>query len=166
MSRNFTPDEALIDRLLLDDTEAFEELHRRYCYPLYTYCLGKLNVPEDSRRIVRDIFIRLWENRHALSVNFSISLHLYTEVRKSVVECINKKTQDAEASGFIEQQIIPGFSLMHLQKAREPVKYNTAKSNYHSSVVKKGNYEEPWWNPSTIQLKKMQHALRNMLNLF
>jgi DNA-directed RNA polymerase specialized sigma24 family protein len=166
MSRNFTPDETLIDRLLVDDTEAFEELHRRYCYSLYTYCLGKLNAPEDARRIVRDIFIGIWENRHALPVNFSISLHLYTEVRKAVVECINKKSQEAEAAGFIEQQIIPGFSVMQLQKARQPVKYSADRSNYHSSVAKKGSYEDPWWNPSTLHLKKMQHALRNMLNLF
>ncbi len=79
MRRNFTPDQTLIDKLLLDDTAAFEELSRRYCYPLYTYCMSKLNSKEDSKRIVRNIFIALWESRSALPVDFSISLHLYTE---------------------------------------------------------------------------------------
>jgi hypothetical protein len=166
MSRNFTPDDTLIDRLLLDDTDAFEELHRRYCYSLYTYCLGKLNSPDDARRIVRDIFIGIWENRHTLPVNFSISFHLYTEVRKAVVECINEKTMDAASASFLEKQIIPGFSVMQLQKARQPVTNNLNNSNYHSSVVRKGSYENLWWNPSAESLKKVHNVFRNMLNLF
>src|SRR4029453_18408992 len=91
MSRNYTPDETLVDRLLLNDTEAFEELHRRYCYSLYSYCVGKLNSIGDARQITRDIFIRLWENRKTLPVGFSVSSHLYHNVRRDVVNCINEK---------------------------------------------------------------------------
>ena len=68
MSRNFTPDKILIDQLLLNDTEAFEELYHRHCYPLYNYCNEKLNSPADARAIVRDIFIGLWEKRQTLPV--------------------------------------------------------------------------------------------------
>src|SRR5215510_7253103 len=91
MSRNFTPEQDLIDKFLLDDAEAFEELSRRYCYSLYSYCVTKLNSPEDARRIVRTIFISLWEKRHTLPFDFSISVYLYTEVRKAVVQCLNGK---------------------------------------------------------------------------
>ena len=96
MSRKFFPEETLVDRLLLDDTEAFEELYHRYCISLYMYCIGKLNSPEDARRIVREIFVALWDNRHSLPVNFSISLHLYTEVRRAVIKCINDKLNEEE----------------------------------------------------------------------
>jgi hypothetical protein len=57
MSRNFTPEQDLIDKFLLGDAIAFEELSRRYSFPLYSYCLDKLNSPEDAKRIVRTIFI-------------------------------------------------------------------------------------------------------------
>ena len=167
MSRNFTPDETLIDHLLLDDTSAFEELHHRYCYPLYSYCIGKLDSPADAKRIVRDIFIALWENRHNLPVSFSISLYLYTEVRKSVVRCINEKLLDTNDAGLIEKQVIPGFSVGQLQKARRPVNaLPPYTSDIHSSVVRKGNYENPWWNnyPASINIKGIKHALQSMLN--
>jgi hypothetical protein len=113
MSRNFTPDETLIDRLLLNDTEAFEELYHRYCFYLYTYCMDKLDSPEDSRRIVGRIFIDLWENRHSLPVRFSISMHLYSGVRKAVVQCINEKLEGRAGWPALEKQILPGFQVMN-----------------------------------------------------
>ncbi len=166
MRRNFTPDETLIDKLLLDDAAAFEELSRRYCYPLYTYCIGKLNSKEDSKRIVRNIFISLWENRDTIPVNFSISLHLYTEVRKAVIQCINIKLNKEIEINAIEKQIIPGFSISELQKARQPVQ-KIQLSNYHTSIVKKGRYEELWRNNiSAINLKGLKHALQKMVNFW
>ncbi len=164
MRRNFTPDETLIDKLLLDDAAAFEELSRRYCYPLYTYCIGKLNSKEDSKRIVRNIFISLWETRDTIPVNFSISLHLYTEVRKAVIQCINIKLNKDIDINAIEKQNIPGFSIAELQKARQPVQ-KIQQSNYHTSIVKKGRYEEQWRNNiPAINLKCLKHALQKMVN--
>ncbi len=167
MSRNFSPDEMLIDQLLLDDTEAFEELHHRYCYSLYSYCLDKLNSPQDAKRIVRDIFIPLWENRHTLPVDFSISLHLYTEVRKAVVKCVNEKLLDQTEAVTIEQQIIPEFSVRQLQKAKQPVTNNFRKRSIPSPVVKKGNYENQWWYKyPAMNLKGLRHAFQSMLNFW
>jgi DNA-directed RNA polymerase specialized sigma24 family protein len=166
MRRNFTPDQTLIDRLLLNDTAAIEELSRRYCYSLYSYCMSKLNSREDSKRIVRNIFIALWENRDTLPLNFSISIHLYTEVRKAVIQCINVKLNKDADIPAIERQIIPGFSITELQKARQPI-HKIQESNYHSSIVNKRRYEEPRWNKySTINLKDLKHALQNMLNFW
>jgi hypothetical protein len=165
MSRNYTPDESLIDQLLLDDTSAFEELHHRYCYPLYSYCIDKIDSKEDAKRIVRDIFIALWENRHSIPVKFSISLHLYTEVRKAVIRCVDDKLLDHEQAGAIGGKVIPGFSVMQLQKARKPVVQPV--SNTSPSVVTKGHYENPWWNtyPSALNMNRIKHAFQSMLNL-
>ena len=166
MRRNFTPDQTLIDKLLLDDTLAFEELSRRYCYPLYTYCMSKLNSKEDSKRIVRNIFIALWENRSVLPVDFSISVHLYTEVRKAVIQCINIKLNKEIHFPVIEEKIIPGFSLIELNKARLPI-HTKKKSDPNSSPVKKGRYEEPMqYKYAAINLKTFRHTLQKMLNLW
>ncbi|MEI9910702.1 MAG: hypothetical protein WDO71_14115 [Bacteroidota bacterium] len=169
MSRNFTPEQTLIDRLAADDTTAFEELSRRYCYSLYTYCMSKLNSSEDAKRIVRNIFIALWEDRQSLPIDFSISLHLYTEVRKSVVQCVNNKlNKDADIS-VIEDGVIPGFNVAELQKAKQPVKFDDSNtSNGQHSALRTIRVEEQWWNrynPS-ISLKGLKHALQNMLNLW
>lgn len=164
MSRNFTPEQTLLDRLLADDAAAFEELSRRYCYSLYTYCMSKLNSKEDSKRIVRNIFIALWEDRHTLPANFSLSLHLYTQVRKSVVQCIHNKLDNNRDVNIIEEAIIPEFSANALQKAKNPVK-NTPRAIDRSADLRR-SYEEQWWHKYTpaINLKDMTHLLRNMLN--
>jgi hypothetical protein len=166
MSRNFTPEQTLIDRLFLNDTAAFEELSRRYSYSLYSYCLNKLNSPEDAKRIVRNTFISLWENRDMLPADFSLSLHLYTEIRKAVVQCVHGKLKTSSNISAIEKQIIPGFSVMQLQKAKQPVTINSNAKSNHSSAVKKRRYEESWWNKYAfpISLRDLKHGLKNMLN--
>jgi DNA-directed RNA polymerase specialized sigma24 family protein len=167
MSRNFTPDETLIDNLLLDDTSAFEELYRRYCYPLYTYCTGKLNSPDDAKAIVRDIFIILWEKRRTLPINFSISAYLYTEVRKAVVNCVNEKLNNDQDMETIQKLVIPGFDINNLQKARQPVK-TAIKVNTPAPLIYKKRYEEQWWNqiPLGINLKGFKYAFQKVLHLF
>jgi DNA-directed RNA polymerase specialized sigma24 family protein len=169
MSRNFTPEQTLIDRLGLDDTEAFEELSRRYCYSLYAYCISKLNSKEDAKRIVRNIFIALWEDRYFLPLNFSLSLHLYTEVRKAVVQCVNVKLNNSRDLSAIEENILPGFNPVQLQKAKQAIKKtNNTLSNSLSSEVSKRRYEEQWWNKyaPSINLKDLKHAFKTMLNVW
>lgn len=121
MSRTFTTDQELIDRLLLNDTDAFEELYCRYWYSLYSYGMKKLHSSDDARQIVKNIFINLWETRHSIPANFSVSQHLYTAVRRSVVERLNEKLENADYSDLLEQQIAAGFTATALQDARKPV---------------------------------------------
>ena len=166
MSRNFTPDETLIDQLLLDDTFAFEELHHRYCYSLYSYCLGKLNCPEDARLVVRDVFIILWEKRHTLPVGFSISFYLYTEIRKAVVRCINEKLEINKDLSMIENQVIPGFNNINLQQGRLPVKKDYNKISGIDLAGQKLKNKDLWWNqvPSGIFINSIKQNLQKVFN--
>ena len=106
MSRIYSTDQTLIDRLSLNDTEAFEELYRRYWNSLYLYCLKKLLTSEDAKIIVRTIFINIWENRHSLPVSFSLSKHLYEEVRKTVVQCLSQKLTDTTNESYVEKNVL------------------------------------------------------------
>jgi hypothetical protein len=163
MSRNFTPDTTLIDNLLADDTSAFEEIHRRYCYSLYAYCFGKLNSPDDARRIVRNLFIWLWENRHTLPVSFSISAHFYTEVRKAVVQCLNDRLTGKAQPECEDNQFFPGFSIHELQQARQPI-IGSDTSAYTFATRKKSL--DAGWNryPDAINPDKLKKVLRDFLN--
>jgi hypothetical protein len=121
MSRNFESDQTLIDSLRINDTAAFEELFRRYWYNLYIYSLKKLHSSDDSRKIVRDIFKELWENRQMWPSNFSLPKHLYAEVRKAVIKSLSEKLNAENNSSVIAKEILPGFSVTSLQQARMPV---------------------------------------------
>ncbi len=121
MGRNFTPDQELIDRLLLNDTLAFEELYRRYWYSLYSYCSKKLRSSDDARGIVRKIFIDLWENRHSTPVDFSISQYLYSNVRLAVVESLTARLESVTEDELIGEEVLSSFSVKALESARQPV---------------------------------------------
>ena len=165
MSRKFTPDETLIDQLLQDDTEAFEELHHRYCYPLYSYCVSKLDSPEDARQIVRDIFISLWEKRHALPISFSVSVHLYTTVRRAVLNCLNEKLNTKTDLLLVEKHVIPGFAVPRLMEARRPVKTASREEYYYPAKQKRNT--QPWWNQYPESgIRGMKLALQKVFHLF
>ena len=165
MSRNFIPEETLIDHLLLDDTAAFEELYHRYCYSLYSYCVNKLNSPADAKRIVRGVFIVLWEKRRHLPVGFSLSLYLYQEVRKSVVGCINEKLETEKDLLDIQTQVIPGFAVINLQKAKKPVRKSYSEIRYLQSLTKDKSANTPWWNQRPAGIATIKQVLQKAFNL-
>ncbi len=168
MSRNFTPEASLIDGLLIDNTEAFEELFRCYCYPLYTYCNGKLQSAEDARRIVRTVFISLWENRHSLPENFSVSTYLYTNIRKAVVQCIHEKLANQENFSALENHIIPGFAVTNLQLACMPVTKIYAATPAYTATENNQTEIDRWWNlvPAGIVYKYCKLSLQKAFNIF
>jgi RNA polymerase sigma-70 factor, ECF subfamily len=54
-------DAALVARCLKGDTDAFDELVRRYERPLYNGSLRIVRNPEDARDIVQGVFVRAYE---------------------------------------------------------------------------------------------------------
>ena len=168
MRRNFTPDQTLVDKLLLDDTDAFEELYHRHWYSLYSYCFSKLISQDDSKRIVRSIFISLWDKREHLPVTFSLSAYLYSEVRNAVLKCINSKLESRAEDFFIEKLIIPGFTSKELYKARKPVSHNTFYLKPGRLHLPENNniLKESWWekNYARSNLKGLKNVLQTMLN--
>ena len=163
-SRNFIPEQTLLDRLLANDAEAFEEITKRYCFSLYSYCISKINSEEDAKRIVRNLFISLWEDRLLLPADFSLSLHLYKEVRKSVVQYLNSKLVHEVDPARIPESIIAGFRADQLIKAKQPVHYSHTKKMAVNTSLR--SYEGSWWekHTHTVKLKTLKHALRSMVN--
>ena len=108
ISRNFTPEQILVDRLPSDDAIAFKELSRRYCYSLYAYCKRKLNSEEDAKLIVRNVFITLWEERRSLPLNFSLPLYLSVSVRRALLQYMNtrvsKKSKEKIGAGYATER--------------------------------------------------------------
>jgi DNA-directed RNA polymerase specialized sigma24 family protein len=152
MSRNFASDQTLIDSLRLNDTEAFEELFRRYWYNLYIYSLKKLHSSDHSRQIVRELFKELWEKRHSWPADFSLSQHLYAEVRKAVVKHLNESLTSDIDDAVVRDQILPGFSVNSLQQAKLP-------------VMKKHVMNKPEESAKQHAIRRRTHAYSNLVNM-
>ncbi len=167
MSRIVIEDQALIDRLGVNDTDAFEELYHRYWCSLYLYCVKKLHSPEGARIIVRDIFISIWEKRHELPVTFSISRHLYAEVRKQVVNSLNKKLADEQEAPCVEAWLSREFSVESLKAASNPVCNKIRIINKPSELIRQQtNMMNKTEGQSTLEhLRWIFHSLTNRLTI-
>jgi len=166
MSRIVIEDQALIDHLCVNDTDAFEELYRRYWCSLYLYCFKKLHSPEDARIIVRDLFISIWEKRHELPVTFSVSRHLYAEVRKQVVKSLNNKLADVHEAPCIEAWLSKEFSVESLQAARNPVCKIRIINKPSELIRQQTNMMNKTEGHSTLEhIKFIFHSLTNRLSI-
>jgi DNA-directed RNA polymerase specialized sigma24 family protein len=161
MSRNFASDQTLIDSLRLNNTEAFEELFRRYWYNLYIYSLKKLHSSDDARQIVREIFKDLWEKRHQWPTDFSLQQHLYAEVRKGVVKHLDQTLAAEGDNNIIDKEILPGFSVNSLQQARIPV---IKRENTNSELSRQHTIRRKTHNTPLANVKWLFNSVVTRLN--
>ncbi len=169
MSRNFTPDSILIEQLRMHDTSAFEEIFDRYSHLLYRYSIEKTGSDASAKQIVRDVFVSLWEKRIELPVNFSLSLYLYAEVRKAVVETVFKTLNDEKDHRFINQNIIPGFSVAKLSEAWKPVRTPQPVAVSARTASVEPRFAEDWWKnifSLNISFKQFRYAMQKVMHLW
>ena len=161
MSRNYASDTVLIDSLRLNNTEAFEELFRRYWYNLYTYSLKKLRSSDDARQIVRDVFKELWERRMEWPADFSLQQHLYAEVRKGVVKYLDQAIAADSDNKVINKDILPGFSVNSLQQAKTPV---IKRENTNSELSRQHTIRRKTHNSTLASVKWLFNTVATRLN--
>lgn len=164
MSMKYLTEQELVDQLSQSSTEAFEELYKRYWFSLYMYCNDKLKSSGDAKMVVSSIFISLWEKRQQLPVSFSMSAHLYTEVRAAVVKCINEKLSKEQDVEAIEKEIIPGFHVEQLKKAYERVSPQAEKET-DVPLPLPVQQKEPWW-PAHMNFRNLKYAFQRVMHLF
>jgi len=114
-----------------------------------------------------DIFISIWEKRNEIPVTFSISRHLYTEVRKQVVKSLNSKLADQDEAACVETWLSKEFSIESLQAAKNPVCNKIRIINKPSEVVRQQtNMMNKTEGQSTLEhIKWIFHSLTNRLSL-
>ncbi len=163
MSRNYSPDQVLVDRLTQNDTEAFEELYRLYWHSLFSYSYNKLRSVEEARKIVRTIFIHLWESRTSIPSSFSLSNYLYTNVREEVVKSLNDRLESVQKEE-VSHSLLEEFTAKALQKSKEPSirKYDDNRITelkrqqvlHHATKEDPGIYMNVKWLINAIASKK------------
>ncbi|SHF33777.1 RNA polymerase sigma-70 factor [Pedobacter caeni] len=84
------------------DEIAYTEIYNRYHGALYIHVFNKLRHREDSRDIVHDLFISLWNNRDKLVLKTTLSAYLYTAVRYKVFDLISHREV---ASRYLESVV-------------------------------------------------------------
>lgn len=80
-------DTELVNRLIVDDEDAFVQLYLKYKEKLLYFCISLLKSREQADDIVQEVFLQLWECRSFLNPKLSFSSFIFTIAKN---RCLNK----------------------------------------------------------------------------
>ena len=84
MSEALLYDIALIDRLKQDDEFALSAIYKKYWQPLYVSAYHIIKDKQICEDVIQELFIKLWNNRHAIEITVSLKAYLYASIRYEV----------------------------------------------------------------------------------
>src|SRR5882757_8926667 len=88
---NELKDQQLASLLKEGDHAAYVEIYNRYHAALYIHAFKRLQVREDSRDIIQELFTNLWLKREEMTLTGHLSGYLYTAVRNRIFDLLAKR---------------------------------------------------------------------------
>ena len=77
-------------RLRESDRAAYAAIFRRFHAPLVRYARRITNDEATAYDVLQDVFMKLWEDRHTLTVKISLQAMLYTMVRNRALNSLRR----------------------------------------------------------------------------
>lgn len=91
MSYKSRNDQELADLLKSDDKLAYVEIYNRYHAALYIHAYKRLQLREECKDLVHELFTTLWHKRQEITFKTSLSAYLYTSVRNKIFDLLAKQ---------------------------------------------------------------------------
>jgi RNA polymerase sigma-70 factor (ECF subfamily) len=89
-------DRMLVDALLHGDSRAFDSLFRKYYPALCGYAMRMTDGdPDEAEDIVQQVFVKIWEQKDALEIKWTIKAYLYKMVHNRCLNWIRDKQNRA-----------------------------------------------------------------------
>ncbi len=98
-------DPELIHFIKSDDERAFTEIFNRYQPLLYDFAYKKIRDQEESKDIIQEIFVNLWNNRKSFELKISLSGYLYRSVLNKILNNLKHHTIREEYVLSFQQMI-------------------------------------------------------------
>jgi RNA polymerase sigma-70 factor (ECF subfamily) len=83
-------DSSLVDAMVLDDKQAFEEIYKRYWSRIFWFTYRKLKEREAAEEIVQDLFVNVWNKRAAGRIQ-KLEQYLFAAARHRVIDHIRAR---------------------------------------------------------------------------
>ena len=83
-------DKELLERISEDDSTAFTILYRRHWEGMFVVAAKALREKTDAADVIQDVFLSLWNRRHELKIEGSLTGYLHTAVRYKAIHHIEK----------------------------------------------------------------------------
>ena len=105
----------LLDLLKGGDKNAINELYEKYSPRLYHFVLRYLKSEEDTRDIIQEVFIRLWNKREELKKGTNIEAFLFTVAKNVTISEFRKKITGKEYIEYLRSLVVKNNSDTELQ---------------------------------------------------
>jgi RNA polymerase sigma-70 factor (ECF subfamily) len=96
-------DKTLIEELKKGSYHAFDSLFARYGNQLYGFVYGILKVKDDSKEVVQEVFVKVWEKRLNLDEYSSFKSFLFSIAYHHIISGFRKKISEKK---YINDRIL------------------------------------------------------------
>lgn len=103
MSYKLHNDQELTDLLKSDDRLAYAEIYKRYHAALYIHAFKRLQLREECRDLVHELFTTLWIKRREITFKTTLSGYLYTSVRNKIFDLLARQKLKTSYTQSIQQ---------------------------------------------------------------
>ncbi|MDP2891062.1 MAG: RNA polymerase sigma-70 factor [Bacteroidota bacterium] len=80
-----------LEALKLGSEIAFREIMNCWYKRLFNFANGYLNNQENTKEVLQDVFLKLWDNRHQLAENTVLNAYLFTLTRNRCIDLIRRE---------------------------------------------------------------------------
>jgi RNA polymerase sigma-70 factor (ECF subfamily) len=80
-----------LDALRLGSEKAFKEIMDFWYKRLFNFANGYLNNVENTKEVLQDVFLKLWDNRQQLAENTILNAYLFTLTRNRCIDLIRRE---------------------------------------------------------------------------
>lgn len=100
----------LLKQIKVNDKDAINSIFLAYSKRLYNFAFAYLKTEGDSKDVVQDVFINLWNNRESLREDTNLEAYLFTITRNSVISIFRKKITEKEYLRHLRETAIFQYS--------------------------------------------------------
>lgn len=122
-------DKQLVTQLKNNEVEAFDSLFLKYSEKLYSFSFSLLKNHEDSKEILQEAFVRIWEKRMEIDSSKSFKSFLFTVSYNLIIDQLRRRIKDNEYRDFL-------VSYFETEKfeLQTTIDYDTIKSKIQGAV--------------------------------
>lgn len=91
----------ILEKITLQDSEAFSQLYNLYVKKIYAYTLGILKSPVLAEDVTQDTFVKLWEHAASIQTDRSVLPFLFTIARNLSLNIIKQASRETWISDEI-----------------------------------------------------------------
>ena len=80
----------LLERFQEGSEEAFNELYQYYKGPAVRFCNSILKDIDESENIIQEVFIKIWDRKHAINLELNFTSYLFTIIKNRIFDYLKE----------------------------------------------------------------------------